>query len=108
MLASAAQRRRRREPPRVSATGEEIRPLTSDECATFLEASRGERLEALYMLAVHCGLREGELLALRWEDVISRPPSPPCSCGAPSHAERTGEGGSWARAPSPARVGGCV
>jgi integrase len=30
---------------------------------------RGERLEALYVLAVHCGLREGELLALRWEDV---------------------------------------
>ena len=56
-------------PPRVSATGEEIRPLTSEECGAFLEASRGERLEALYMLAVHCGLREGELLALRWEDV---------------------------------------
>jgi integrase len=34
-----------------------------------LEASGGERLEALYVLAVHCGLREGELLALRWEDV---------------------------------------
>jgi len=56
-------------PPRVSAPGEEIKPLGSDECATFLEASRGERLEALYVLAVHCGLREGELLALCWEDV---------------------------------------
>jgi integrase len=30
---------------------------------------RGERLEALYVVAIHCGLREGELLALRWEDV---------------------------------------
>jgi len=56
-------------PPRVSAPGEEIKPLGSEECAKFLEASRGERLEALYVLAVHCGLREGELLALRWEDV---------------------------------------
>ena len=56
-------------PPQVSAPGEEIKPLDSEECAFFLEASRGERLEALYMVAVHCGLREGELLALRWEDV---------------------------------------
>jgi integrase len=55
-------------PPRVSAPGEEIKPLDSEECAAFLEASCGERLEALYVLAVHCGLREGELLALRWED----------------------------------------
>jgi integrase len=56
-------------PPRVSAQGEEIRPLNSNECSSFLEASRGGRLETLYVLAVHCGLREGELLALRWEDV---------------------------------------
>jgi integrase len=26
-------------------------------------------LEALYVLAVHTGMRQGELLALRWEDV---------------------------------------
>ncbi len=56
-------------PPRASASGEEIRPLNFEECSAFLEASRGERLEALYVLAVHCGLREGELLALRWNDV---------------------------------------
>lgn len=55
-------------PPRVSAPGEEIKPLGSNECAAFLEAARDERLEALYVLAVHCGLREGELLALRWDD----------------------------------------
>jgi integrase len=56
-------------PPRVSAPGEEIKPLDAEACAAFLKASRGERLEALYVLAIHCGLREGELLALRWEDV---------------------------------------
>ena len=27
------------------------------------------RLEALYVLAVHTGMRLGDLLALRWEDV---------------------------------------
>jgi integrase len=56
-------------PPRVSSPGEEFKPLNPGECAAFLKASRGERLGALYVLAVHCGLREGELLTLRWEDV---------------------------------------
>src|ERR687889_1103593 len=54
--------------PRVGDPGEEIKPLNPKECAAFLRAARGERLEALYVLALHCGLREGELLALRWED----------------------------------------
>ena len=56
-------------PPRARAIGEEIKPLNLEECGAFLESSRGERLEALYVLAVHCGLRKGELLALRWEDI---------------------------------------
>lgn len=30
---------------------------------------RGERLEAFFVLAITTGLRRGELLALRWEDV---------------------------------------
>lgn len=30
---------------------------------------RTDRLEALYVLAVHRGLRQGELLGLKWEDV---------------------------------------
>ena len=55
--------------PRAVAPGEEIKPLNFEECGAFLKSSHGERLEALYVLAVHCGLREGELLALRWEDV---------------------------------------
>lgn len=53
----------------MSSPGEEIKPLDHDGCAAFLEAARGERLEALYVVAVHCGLRQGELLALHWEDV---------------------------------------
>ena len=47
----------------------EMRPLTPEQARTFLEAARGDRLEALYILAVTAGLREGELLGLRWEDV---------------------------------------
>ena len=35
----------------------------------MLEAARGHRLEALYMLALSTGMRQGELLALKWDDV---------------------------------------
>jgi integrase len=47
----------------------EINPLSPDQARAFLAAARGDRFEALYVLAVHCGLREGELLGLKWEDV---------------------------------------
>ena len=47
----------------------EISPLTPDQARAFLEAARGDRFEALFVLALHCGLREGELLGLRWDDV---------------------------------------
>lgn len=56
-------------PPRISASSEEIKSLDSDGSEAFLEAAQGERLEALYLVALRCGLREGELLALRWSDV---------------------------------------
>jgi integrase len=46
----------------------EIAPLTLDQARAFLEAARGDRFEALFVLALHCGLREGELLGLRWDD----------------------------------------
>jgi integrase len=50
-------------------TPKEMRPLSPEEARRLLEASRGDRLEALYVLAVHTGMRQGELLALKWEDV---------------------------------------
>ena len=40
-----------------------------DEPRRFLEAAKGERLEALLVLALTTGMRRGELLALRWKDV---------------------------------------
>ncbi len=48
---------------------EEMKPLSPAQARVFLEAARDDRLHALYVLAVHCGLRQGELLGLRWEDV---------------------------------------
>jgi integrase len=42
--------------------------LTPTEMRPFLEAVRGDRLEALYWLAA-LGMREGELLGLRWASV---------------------------------------
>jgi len=47
----------------------EIRPLSPEQAHALLRAARGERLEALYTLAITTGMRQGELLALKWEDV---------------------------------------
>ncbi len=49
--------------------GEEVRPLNREQVRVLFEATRGGRLEALYTLAVTAGLRQGELLGLKWEDV---------------------------------------
>jgi integrase len=54
-------------PPQVKR--EEIRPPTSEQVAALLEAARRDRLRALYVLAIHTALRQGELLGLKWEDV---------------------------------------
>jgi integrase len=40
---------------------DEIRPLDSGQVKVLLEAASGERFEALYVLAIHTGLRQGEL-----------------------------------------------
>lgn len=47
----------------------EIIPLTLEQARALLEATQGHRLEALYLVALTLGLRRGEVLALRWEDV---------------------------------------
>ncbi len=46
-----------------------FQPLTSAEARRFLEATRADRLHALYELALRTGLRKGELLGLHWEDL---------------------------------------
>src|SRR5215218_3376766 len=47
----------------------EMRPLSPDEARRLLETAEGDRLEALYLLAIHTGMRQGELLGLKWENV---------------------------------------
>lgn len=47
----------------------EIQPLSPDEARALLEAVTGNRLEALYSVAMALGLRQGEALGLHWSDV---------------------------------------
>ncbi|MGW1407491.1 tyrosine-type recombinase/integrase [Streptomyces sp. NPDC002403] len=44
-------------------------PLTAVEARQFLYRASGDRLHALYELALRTGLRKGELLGLHWEDL---------------------------------------
>lgn len=54
----------------VSTPAYEVnRGLTVDQARKLLVASRADRLHALYVLALYLGLRRGELLGLRWEDI---------------------------------------
>ena len=52
--------------------------LTLDQVYVFLDAAReaGDRFEALYVTAVFTGMRPGELLALRWADLVLDGPEP--------------------------------
>ncbi|MBM3740435.1 MAG: site-specific integrase [Acidobacteria bacterium] len=55
------------DPPRV--VRKEVDALTPDQARTFLEAIRGHRRYALVAVAVSLGMRQGEILGLRWQDV---------------------------------------
>jgi integrase len=54
-------------PPRVEQ--DEVHFLDQEEARAFLKAIKGDRLEALYTVALALGLRKGEALALQWRDV---------------------------------------
>jgi len=55
------------EPPRAEHI--ERRPFTPEQVRQLLDAVKGDRLEAVITVAVALGLRQGEILALRWDDV---------------------------------------
>jgi integrase len=55
------------EPPKLKKR--EIEPLEQGQVHRLLEAAKGNRLEALYILAVTTGMRQGELLGLQWRDI---------------------------------------
>ena len=54
-------------PPK--ATKSKVKPLTQDQLRTLLDAAKGDKLEALYVLAITTGMRQGELLGLQWKDI---------------------------------------
>jgi integrase len=43
--------------------------LSKEQCEALLKTAKGERLDALYTLAITTGLREGELFGLVWPNV---------------------------------------
>lgn len=47
----------------------EMHTLDPQQARQLLQAARGERLEAIYVLALTTGMRLGELLALQWKDL---------------------------------------
>ncbi|MDQ3183235.1 MAG: site-specific integrase [Actinomycetota bacterium] len=55
----------------------EIHPLSPDQARKLIATAQetGDRFEALYVLALHCGLREGELLGLKWDHIDLNGPS---------------------------------
>lgn len=53
--------------PTVTQT--EIEPFNPDEARVFVGAIQGERLEALYLLAISTGIRQAEALGLSWRDL---------------------------------------
>jgi integrase len=54
-------------PPRVGH--KEFQVLTPEQVTTFLSIHRNHPKYALYILAVTTGMRQGELLGLRWSDI---------------------------------------
>ena len=55
------------DPPRIAK--HEMTTLVPDDARHLLDVASGARLEALFVLALTTGLREGELLGLKWRDV---------------------------------------
>jgi len=47
----------------------DIEALNPLEVKMFLDIAASDRLEAMWTMAVYTGLRQGELLGLRWEDI---------------------------------------
>lgn len=55
------------DPPKLEPF--EAKPLSPADVLKFLDAAKGDRLEAMYALTVWLGLRQGEVFGLRWEDI---------------------------------------
>jgi integrase len=59
------------ERPRSSRqrSSDQVKALSPTQVKALLSSASGVRNEALYIVAIHTGLRQGELLGLRWDDL---------------------------------------
>lgn len=48
---------------------EEVQPLSKEEQQLFINVIKGHKFEMIFTLALYSGLRQGELLALTWNDI---------------------------------------
>jgi integrase len=48
---------------------EETDPLDAEQAGRLLDAAKGDRYEAVYVLCIMAGLRQGEALGLKWSDI---------------------------------------
>lgn len=62
-VASMAKAPRPKQDPAV------VHALPIEDTIRLLEAAKGDRLEALWLLTILTGLRRGEALGLRWDDL---------------------------------------
>ncbi len=46
-----------------------IRPWAADEARAFLTAAKPDPLYAAFVMLIFYGLRRGEVLGLRWDDI---------------------------------------
>jgi len=54
----------------------QVRSLSQEDASRLLDAARDTQVEALITLALRTGMRQGELAALRWEDLDLEGPRP--------------------------------
>jgi len=47
----------------------DVKPLDKEEIGKLLETARAQRIYSMIYLAIHTGMRKGEIAGLRWQDV---------------------------------------
>src|SRR5581483_5059878 len=55
------------DPPKIKKS--EMKTWTPDEVRKFLAAAKSDRYYSLFLAAITTGMRQGELLGLRWQDL---------------------------------------